>query len=157
MNAYHMARRVLMAEASGGWVRGRLRLGLIDGVKVALGNIGMMVEAVQQCAKDRKDGEPRCRCNIEVQVLSIWAKVCMFDDCVCVCYLTDIATPPWWREKVMVYYFKKISPRLLHSTSNRFHVDIVAAHVFVTDVTALCRGVGSPPNPTMYSHWIYCF
>ena len=55
----------------------------------------------------------------------------------------------------MVYYFKKISPRLLHSTSNglnRFLVGIVAAHVFVTDVTALCRGGGSPPNPT--SHWI---
>ena len=55
MNEYHMARRVLMTEASGGWVRGRLRLGLMDGVKVALGNIGMILEAVQQCAKDRKE------------------------------------------------------------------------------------------------------
>ena len=27
----------------------------MDGVKVALGNIGIMVEAVQQCAKDRKE------------------------------------------------------------------------------------------------------
>ena len=50
-----MARRVLMADASGGWLRGRLRLGLMDGVNVALGNIGMMVEAVQQRSKDRKE------------------------------------------------------------------------------------------------------
>ena len=51
---YRMAGRVLMAEVSGGWVRGRLRLGLIFGVKVALGNRGMMVEAARQCAKYRK-------------------------------------------------------------------------------------------------------
>ena len=50
-----MARRVLMAEVSGGRVRGRPRLGWMDGVKVALGNKGMMVEAEQQCAKDRKE------------------------------------------------------------------------------------------------------
>ena len=40
-----MARRVLMAEISGGRVRGRPRLGWMDGVKVALGNRGMTVEA----------------------------------------------------------------------------------------------------------------
>ena len=40
-----MARRVLMAEVSGEWVRGRARLGWMDGVKVALGNRGMTVEA----------------------------------------------------------------------------------------------------------------
>ena len=44
-----------MAEVSGGWVRGRLRLGWMDGVKVALGNRGMTVEAAQRCAKDRKE------------------------------------------------------------------------------------------------------
>ena len=49
-----MARRVLMAEVSGGRVRGRPRLGWKDGVKVALGNRGMTVEAAHQCAKDRK-------------------------------------------------------------------------------------------------------
>ena len=38
------------------------------------------------------------------QVSSIWAKGPMFDDCVCVC---DMTTPPWWREKVMVYYYFK--------------------------------------------------
>ena len=38
-----MARRVLMPEASGGRVRGRPRLGLMDGVRVALGNRGMAV------------------------------------------------------------------------------------------------------------------
>ena len=42
------ARRVLMAEVSGGWVRGRQRLVWMDGEKVALGNSGMTVEAVRQ-------------------------------------------------------------------------------------------------------------
>ena len=32
---YRMARRVLIAEVSGGRVRGRSRLGLMDGMKVA--------------------------------------------------------------------------------------------------------------------------
>ena len=45
MDDYHMARRVLMAEVSGGWVRGKPRLGWMDGVKVAFGNRGMTVEA----------------------------------------------------------------------------------------------------------------
>ena len=54
MDEYRMARKVLMAEVSGGRVRGRLRLGWMDGVKVALGNIGMTVEAARQRAKDRK-------------------------------------------------------------------------------------------------------
>ena len=47
-----------MAEVSGGWVRGRPRLGWLNGVKVALGNRGMMVEAARQCAIDQKAGEP---------------------------------------------------------------------------------------------------
>ena len=55
MDEYGMARRVLMAEVSGGRVRGRSRLGWMDGVKVALGIRGMTVEAVRQCAKDRKE------------------------------------------------------------------------------------------------------
>ena len=38
MDENHMARRVLMAEVSGGRVRGRPRLGWMDSVKVALGN-----------------------------------------------------------------------------------------------------------------------
>ena len=43
MHEYRMARRVLMAKAIGGRVQGRPRLGWMDGVKVALGSIGMMV------------------------------------------------------------------------------------------------------------------
>ena len=50
-----MARRVLMAEESGVRVRGIPRLGWMDGVKVALGNGGMTVEAARQCEKDRKE------------------------------------------------------------------------------------------------------
>ena len=49
MDEYRMARRVLMAEVSG-----RPRLGWMDGVKVALGNRGMTVEAARQWAKDPK-------------------------------------------------------------------------------------------------------
>ena len=55
MDEYRMARRVLMAEVSGGRVRGRPRLGWMDGVKVAVGNRGMTVEAARQCAEDRKE------------------------------------------------------------------------------------------------------
>ena len=55
MDDYCTARRVLMAEVSGGRVRGRPRLGWVDGVKVALGNRGMMVQAVRQCVKDQKE------------------------------------------------------------------------------------------------------
>ena len=44
-----------MVEVSGRLVRGRPRLGWMDGVKVALGKRGMAVEAARQCAKDRKE------------------------------------------------------------------------------------------------------
>ena len=54
MDDYRMARRVFMAEVSGGRIRGRLRLGWMDGMKVALGNRGMTLEAARQCAKDLK-------------------------------------------------------------------------------------------------------
>ena len=58
-----MARRLLMAEASGGRVRGTPRLFWMDGVKVALGNTGMTGEAAQQCAKIGKSREPWRLCN----------------------------------------------------------------------------------------------
>ena len=50
-----MARRVLTVEVSGLRVRGRPTLGCMDGVKVALGNRGMKVEAARQSAKDQKE------------------------------------------------------------------------------------------------------
>ena len=52
MDDYRMVRRVLMTEVGRGRVRGRPRLGCMDGVKVALGNRGMTVEAAR---KDRKE------------------------------------------------------------------------------------------------------
>ena len=55
MDDYRMAISVFMAEVSGGRVRGRPRLGWMDGVKMGLGNRGMTVEAARQCAKDRKE------------------------------------------------------------------------------------------------------
>ena len=56
MHECRMARRVLMVEGSGGRVRGRPRLGWMDGVMVALvnraRNDGL---GCAQCAKDRKE------------------------------------------------------------------------------------------------------
>ena len=49
MDEYRLVRWVLMARKTD--VR-------LDGVNVALGNRGMMVEAACQCAKDKKSGEP---------------------------------------------------------------------------------------------------
>ena len=54
MDEYRLARGVLMAEVSGGRVRGKPRLGWVDGVQAALGNRGMTVEAARQCEKDLK-------------------------------------------------------------------------------------------------------
>ena len=42
--------------------------------------------------------------KIKALVPSICAKGCMLDDCVCVIWL-DMITPPWCREKVMIYYY----------------------------------------------------
>ena len=55
MDEYRMARRVLMAKVSEGRARGRPRLGWMDGVKVALGDIGMMMEAERKIGNS---GEP---------------------------------------------------------------------------------------------------
>ena len=55
MDEYRVARRMLMAEVSGGRVRWRPRLGWMDGVKVALGERVMTVEAARQFPKDRKE------------------------------------------------------------------------------------------------------
>ena len=63
MDEYRMARRVLMAEGSGGRVRGRPRLGWMDGVKVALGNRGMTVEQRDNARNIGKRGEPWYICN----------------------------------------------------------------------------------------------
>ena len=43
-------RRVLMEDVREGWIRGRPRLGWMDGVKVALGNRGMPMEALRDDA-----------------------------------------------------------------------------------------------------------
>ena len=52
MDEYRIFRRVLIAEVNGRRVRGRPRLGWLDGVEMTLGNTGMTVEAV------RKSGKP---------------------------------------------------------------------------------------------------
>ena len=55
MDEYRMARRVLMAKVSGGWVRGMQRLGWKDSVQMALCNREMTVESARQWANDRKE------------------------------------------------------------------------------------------------------
>ena len=61
MDENRIARRELMVEISGGRVRDRPRFGWMDGVKVALDNRGMPVEAARQCSKDRKEWRPGAR------------------------------------------------------------------------------------------------
>ena len=51
MDEHRMARRVLMTEESEGQVRGRPRLGWMDGVKMVLDHRGMTVEAALQFVK----------------------------------------------------------------------------------------------------------
>ena len=51
MDGHCMARLVLMVEERGGRVRGRPRLGWIDGVKVAFGIRGMTVETARKIEK----------------------------------------------------------------------------------------------------------
>ena len=48
MDEHRMARKVLMADVSGGMVRDKLRLGWMDRVKVALGDREITVEAARQ-------------------------------------------------------------------------------------------------------------
>ena len=59
MDECRMARRVLLAEVIGGRVRGRPRLGLKDGVKVALSKRGTTVEAARKIGKS---GQSRYIC-----------------------------------------------------------------------------------------------
>ena len=74
-----MAGRVLMADVSGGLVRGRQRLGWMDGVKMALGSRGMTVEAVRQCAKDKKEWRALVHMYIEFNA-TIFALPCVLPD-----------------------------------------------------------------------------
>ena len=63
MDEYRMAKRVLMAAVIGRRVRGRPRLGFMDGVNVALINRGMTVGLRDNVRKIGKSGEPWCICN----------------------------------------------------------------------------------------------
>ena len=58
MDDYRMVGWVLVAEVSGGRARVRPRLGWMDGMKVALGNRGMTVEAARQCPCVLSDRPP---------------------------------------------------------------------------------------------------
>ena len=82
-----MARRVLMAEVSGGRVLGRPRLCWMDGVKVALGNSGITVEAARQCAKDWKEW----RALVHMQLNEFYAAIFAWH-----CVLSDRPPVLWW-------------------------------------------------------------
>ena len=56
-NGLQYGQKVVDGQSQWGRVRGRPRLGWMDGVKVALGNRGMTMEAARQW-KDKKSGEP---------------------------------------------------------------------------------------------------
>ena len=75
-----MARRVLMAEISGGLVQGKPRLGWMDSVKVALVNRGMTVEAALQCAKDRKEWRALVHMYLNEFHAAIFAWPCVLSD-----------------------------------------------------------------------------
>ena len=80
MDEYRMTRRVLMEQVSGGRVRGRPRLGWMDGVKVALDNRGMTVEAAHQCAKDRKEWIALVHMQLNEFHVAIFAWPCVLSD-----------------------------------------------------------------------------
>ena len=75
-----MARRVLMEEGSKGQVPGRPRFGWMDGVKVALGNREMMVEAAHQCARDRKEWRALVHMLLNEFQTAIFAWPCVLSD-----------------------------------------------------------------------------
>ena len=75
-----MARRVLIAVESLERVRGRPRLGWMDGVKVALGNRGMTVEAASQCAKERREWRALVHIQLNEFQSAIFAWPCVLSD-----------------------------------------------------------------------------
>ena len=69
-----------MAEVSEERVRGRPRLDWMDGVKVALGNRGMTVEAARQCAKVRKEWRALVHMQLNEFHAAIFAWPCVLSD-----------------------------------------------------------------------------
>ena len=105
MDEYRIARRMLMKEVSSGRVRGRPRLGWMDGVKVAWGSRGMTVEAARQYAKDRKEWRALVHMSLNEFLAAIFAWHCVLSD-----------HPPvlWWlshgerRDAVAWYSWDKV-------------------------------------------------
>ena len=71
MDESRLARRVMMAEVSGGQVWGRPKFGWMEDVKVALGNRGMTVEAARRCARDRNEW----RALVRMQMIEFQAAI----------------------------------------------------------------------------------
>ena len=55
MDEGRLARRVMKVVVNRGRVRGTPRFGWMEGVKVALGNREMVVEAARRCVRDRNE------------------------------------------------------------------------------------------------------
>ena len=64
------------------WIAGtrEMRLGWMDGVKVALGNRGMTVDAARQCAKDRKEWRALVHMYLNKFNAGIFAWHCVLSD-----------------------------------------------------------------------------
>ena len=63
MDVFHTARRVLMADVSGGRVRDKPRLGWMDGIKMALGSRGKRWRLHDNAREISMSIEPWCMCN----------------------------------------------------------------------------------------------
>ena len=68
------------SEGSVGWVRGRQRLDWTDGVKVALGNREMTVEAARQCTKEWKEWKALVHMYLNEFHMAIFAWPCVLSD-----------------------------------------------------------------------------
>ena len=80
MEEYRFAIRVLMMEVGGCPVRGRPRLGWMDGMKVALGNRGLTVEAPRQYARDWKKWSALVHMLLKEFHVTIFAWPCVLSD-----------------------------------------------------------------------------
>ena len=72
--------RVMMVEVSEGRVRGRPRLGWMDGVKAPLDNRGMTVEAARQCVKERKEWRALVHTKPNEFHAATFARPCVLSD-----------------------------------------------------------------------------
>ena len=87
---------MLTAKVIGGQVRGRPRLGWMEGVKEAFCNSGMTAEVSRQCAKDRIEW----RALVYMQLNEFHAAIFAWP-----CVLSDRSPVLWWLSVLVVFSF----------------------------------------------------